>query len=731
VDRWAGDGDALWDWNLANDRIHFSPRWHSLVGCDAHEVGTTTDEWFQRVHPHDLPSVRHAIESACATGASEFTFDHRLRHQDGMYRWTSCRGVVLRDEDGQPSRVMGSHADITGVTLSDPVTGLPNRQLFLDRLTQSVDRAISQPGYRFAVLLVEFQPAASAAIAAIAEIDARLLAAAARRLETCLRSEESTPRWRDDDLVARLTSDRFAVLLDGLKDVSRVEAVGQHLIREGLRPPIVAGSDITLSASVGIAVSNSGYLQADDVLGDAETALHRARVLGGSQCAVFDTAAVQWERLERQLQAEMPAALERCEFRVVYQPIVAVTSGRIVGFEALARWQHPTAGELAPADFIPIAERTGFIVPLGMWVLRIACLQLRSWRETLPTAHDLWVSVNLSTVQLRYQGLSEQVHDALRESGLDPTSLVLELTESVAMENPTAVRTVLMQLRAMGVRISIDDFGTGYSSLAYLSQLPVDALKIDKSFIHGIDTHNDKAHIVATLTEMAQRLKLHIVAEGIESEDHLACLRSLNCDSAQGFLFAKPVDEQAATALLKTGFLRQPAAPVPVMSLRAWAVALALLLFCSTLVWNSYDGQRPAPGLRVITAGAAATSSRTEGTTDPSAAVPPADAPSPPADDEPVSLAVSHLHRLGNCEGRLLVSRGGIAFVPSAKTGPDAFSFEYGEFLYSMRDETLTITSVNRDFRFRAAKSVGKRKGAGKLRDLVKTLTQSASLAGR
>jgi hypothetical protein len=288
-----------------------------------------------------------------------------------------------------------------------------------------------------------------------------------------------------------------------------------------------------------------------------------------------------------------------------------------------------------------------------------------------------------------------------------------------------------MQLRAMGVRISIDDFGTGYSSLAYLSQLPVDALKIDKSFIHGIDTHNDKAHIVATLTEMAQRLKLHIVAEGIESEDHLACLRALDCDSAQGFLFAKPIDAEAATALLKTGFLRRPAAPVPIMSWRAWAVALALLLFCGTLVWNSYDGRRPAPGRRLMTAGAAVTSSQTEEATEPSTAVTLADSPSPPADQDPVSLKVSHLHRLGNCEGSLLVSRSGIAFVPSAKTGQDAFNFEYGEFLYSMRDETLTITSLDRDFRFRAAKSAGKRNGAAKLRDLIRTLAQSASLAGR
>ena len=497
--------------------------------------------------------------------------------------------------------MIGRHAEITIGTVIDPVTGLPNRQLFLDRLTQSIDRANRQPGLCFAVLLVGLgRPAASATVPDTGD---PLLAAAARRLETCLRSADSTPRWRDDDLVARLHGDQFAVLLDGLKDVAHVQALGDRILAEVLTPFVVGGRDVFLSASIGIAVSPTGYRQPGDVVRDAETALHRARILGASRCAVFDTAVVQSEHAELELQGDMAGALERGEFELVYQPIVAVASDRIVGFEALVRWQHPRLGELSPSDFIPIAERGGFIVPLGAWILRSACQQLGSWRETLPCA-DLWMSVNLSTVQMRHAGLIEQVRGALQDSALEAKSLVLELTEGIAMENPIAVRTVLMQLRAMGVRISIDDFGTGYSSLAYLSQLPVDALKIDKSFIRGIETHQDKADIVATLTTMAQQLRLHVVAEGIENEEHLAYLRTLHCESAQGFLFAKPVDVDRATELLKTGLPQRTASTrgdstsvnkgaqlsghrrrTAVVSWRTVAAGLSLLTVCIVIVW--------------------------------------------------------------------------------------------------------------------------------------------------
>ena len=254
-----------------------------------------------------------------------------------------------------------------------------------------------------------------------------------------------------------------------------------------------------------------------------------------------------------QFEAEFESALERREFDLVYQPIVSIGSRQIVGFEALVRWQHPVLGLVAPLDFISIAERTGFIVPLGHWILQEACLRLRAWQTSVPVSEDVWMSVNLSGVQLRQPDLVEQIEQTLHEAGLQGRHLALELTEGIAMENPDAVTTLFMRLRAMGVRISIDDFGTGYSSLAYLRQFPVDTLKIDRSFIQGVERDSDREAIVASTMAMAQRLGLHVIAEGVETSEQVSILRSLQCDCAQGYLFAEPLPSDAAADLLKNG----------------------------------------------------------------------------------------------------------------------------------------------------------------------------------
>jgi diguanylate cyclase (GGDEF)-like protein len=291
-----------------------------------------------------------------------------------------------------------------------------------------------------------------------------LVTAAARRLETCLRIAEPTASLRHNDLVARWAGDQFAILLDGLKDVGHAKVVADRILAETLNPFALSGREVRLSASIGVAVSVTGYLRADDALRDAETALYRAQVLGGSHCELFDTAILKSEQAELQLEGDFDAALQHREFELFYQPIVSLASNQVIGFEALVRWQHPVLGMVGPLDFIPIAERTGFIVPLGNWILHEACLQLRTWQTDLPRTKHLWISVNLSGVQLRDPALVEQIGEALRDSGLEPHSLTLELTEGIAMDNPTAVTTLLMRLRATGVRISIDDFGTGYSS---------------------------------------------------------------------------------------------------------------------------------------------------------------------------------------------------------------------------------------------------------------------------
>lgn len=821
-----GDTEALWEWNLASDRIHFSPRWISLVGCEEHEVGNTPTEWLQRLHPEDRDSVLHEIESARKDGA-EFDFQHRLRHKDGTYRWTSCRGVAVRDKQNAIVRLMGAHADITAETVTDPLTGLPNRLLLIDRLSQSIERASRYQGFHFALLLLDLGRTPRHADSPAPVGGDALLTAAARRLETSLRIGDATPTLRHNDLVARLQGDQFAVLLDGLKDISHAKLVADRILVEILKPFTVSGREFFLPANIGIAVSATGYTHADDVLRDSEAALHRARMLGGSCCEIFDTAILKSEQVELRLEGEFTQALERREFRLFYQPIMSLGSNQIVGFEALVRWDHPVLGMIPPADFIGIAERTGFIVPLGDWILREGCTQMKTWQDNLAVASDVWISINLSGVQLKDAALVERVAEALRHSGLSARSLVLELTEGVAMENPAAVKTLLMQLRAMGIRISVDDFGTGYSSLAYLRQFPVDTLKVDRSFVRGMETHKDTADIVGSLTALAQQLSLHVVAEGVENEEQLSLLRALQCDAAQGYLLARPLDVNGATEVLNNGLRPDSAADdapaTPRMTERAsitekreWlslrrrdlalAAAAALVITTAALVaWFAAGPRTDEPSSSPLarengelplkpatpTAVAAplqtatpvapppqvATSIETSKTTaSPPASVPAVATPSsatvagtakPPASTMPgkrslqakaaiqeaipvvantpvipvverptalipgsppsraqtvTTVSVVHLHRVGSCEGHLVISRDGVAFVPGDKENKDAFVFRYGEFLHTLSEGRLTIRSAARTYRFRAATGDGNDDGESQLRLLVENL---------
>ena len=748
--RW--DGEGLWDWNLESNRIHFSPRWISLIGHQDHELSNTPDEWFQRVHPDDSARLLRDIEVARTEG-SEFEFRYRLRHKDGTYRWMTSRGVVVRNDRREAIRLTGSQSDVTVETVTDPITRLPNRLLLLDRLAQSIDRARHYKAFHFAVLLIDLgRPAGDGQKSRGSGGDA-LLTATARRLETSLRIHETTPSFRKNDLAARLDGDQFAILLNGLKDVSHAKIVGDRILRELLSPFALNGRECRLYPSIGIAVSATGYTQANDVLHDAETALHRAQMLGGSDCELFDTAILKSEQAELQLEGEFEASLERREFELLYQPIVSLTSNQVVGFEALVRWKHPALGLILPLDFIPIAEATGFIVPLGHWILRDACQRLRIWQTSLPHAKDVWISVNLSSVQLRHEELAEQVAEILAESGLDPGSLVLELTEGVAMENPMAVKSMLMRLRAMGVRISIDDFGTGYSSLAYLHQVPLDALKVDRSFVRGMVTDKDTTEIVASIIAMARQLRLHIVAEGVENEDQLAALRALQCSAAQGHLFAKPLEASDAAALLSTGLpawsrratsanprddkrpLAQPLIPSLFGSRRRVLIAASfpVLLAAATLVRGFYRAPaadsisnrvsaKPAqPQEKAITPDASAGHASEAKPPDSSGAKSPDDVPMKPAAATASSVAVQHLHRIGSCRGRLIVAPAGISFVPE-KDGDDGFALPYAEFVHALVKDTLTLTTATKSYRFRVAAAKSGEDQARQLRKLAEKM---------
>jgi len=742
-----GDSDGLWDWDLGTDRVHFSPRWMALLGCDEREIGNTPDEWLSRVHPEELDAVRAALESHLASGPDDFEFRHRMRSKDGNYRWMSCRAVVVREEGGQASRLMGSHTDVTAETVTDAQTGLPNRLLLLDHLSRSLERSHRRQGFHFAVLLLDLDRSEARGSRPDSSAGDVLLSAAARRLETSLR-RNGTPETRvQDHLVARLRGDEFAILLDGLHELADARTVADRVLTDILAPFSVGGREVYLAASIGIALSATGYTRAEDVLRDADTALYRAKLLGRARCEVFDTAIVKSVESELQLEADFRTALDRGQFVLHFQPIVALATSRIAGFEALVRWEHPGLGLVPPGEFIPIAEKTGLIAALGGWILREACRQLKAWQDAFTIPDDLWVSVNLSSPQFSRPGLVDQIAATLREAGLEARRLMLELTESVAMDNPAAVKGMLIKLRVMGARVGLDDFGTGQSSLAYLHQFPADFLKVDRAFVRDMESRADVRNIVAAVVTLARQLGLRVIAEGIETPEQLKGSRSLGCEFGQGFLFSRPVDSDCAARLLQAG-LQAPSAgaaavePAPAASGAAghdedaasagtgnrwlrWlrqpafvAVAAASTLMLAGIASRFAGSAGPPPvppapltaawapaTAPILTAGPVPASPSREATAASSAKT----ASSPAARATSATFAVIHKRTLKDARGKLFVSRAGVSFIPDKDdAGKAALSLKYGQFSWSLSDDDLTIRTPTKAYRFKAADASSK-----------------------
>ena len=424
----------------------------------------------------------------------------------------------------------------------DALTGLPNRALFLDRAQRCLHHMERREGYLFAVLAVDLdgfqainasfgQPAGDKVLIEIGE---RLVG-----------------KVRFGDTVARLGGDEFALLLDDVKDVSNAMRVAERL-QEGLAKPfLVDGREILTSASVGIASSIRTYKRSDDALRDAGTAMARAKRLGPGQVAVFDIRMHTQAVTRLKLETDLRLAADRQEFLLYYQPIVSLRSGRIAGFEALLRWQHPERGLISPGESLPVAEEIGLLIPIGQWVLQNASQQLRAWQMEFPVALPLSMSINLSCKQFLHSGeLLTIVDETLKATGLDPRSLTLEVTEMAMMENVEAALATLAQLKDRQLCISIDDFGTGYSSLSYLQRLPIDNLKIDQSFVAEIKSAGESLEIVRSIITLAHSLGKDVIAEGVETGEQLALLRSLGCEYGQGYFFSKPLETEAAGKLI-------------------------------------------------------------------------------------------------------------------------------------------------------------------------------------
>jgi diguanylate cyclase (GGDEF)-like protein/PAS domain S-box-containing protein len=544
--------DGLWEWDLRAELVRFSAQWKKIVGLAPASTTGPPDEWFNRVHAEDLASLKQAIDTYLADGSEELIHQHRLRHEDGTYRHVLCRGLVVRDARQRAVRIGGSLTDVSeraeaerpsGDTGSrDPLTGLINRTVFVEALGHRLNALRKRQGGHFAVLFLDLDRFKVINDNLGHLVGDELLIQVSRRLESCL---------RDGDSLARLGGDEFAIFLNELRDEGQANAIAFRIQDAFSTAFSIGGREVFTSTSIGIALSAFRYESPDDIMRDADTAMYHAKAKGRSRHEVFD-AHMHEQALDRiGLEKDLRHAIRSNAFDVHYQPIVSLSSGACIGFEALVRWTRD-GNPVSPVRFIPVAEELGLIEALGTWVLRQACHTFAEWQRRFPDSGFDCITVNVSPRQLVQQGFLRAVEEAVRDADLTPAHLRLEITETALVSSLHTTAALLRELRELGVKIYLDDFGTGHSSLSHLHQLPVDALKIDRSFVASL-LLPERPAIVESILALAYTLGTGVVAEGVEDEVQALELERLGCRHAQGFLFSPPVPATKIEELLASG----------------------------------------------------------------------------------------------------------------------------------------------------------------------------------
>jgi diguanylate cyclase (GGDEF)-like protein/PAS domain S-box-containing protein len=557
----AADMIALVD--VKGHRLYNSPAYKRVLGYTAAELGETSS--FEQIHTDDRFKVLEAAREARSTGVGR-KLEYRARHKDGSWRVLESIASAIRNEKGEVTKLVIVNRDVTERkraeeqlehnSFHDALTGLPNRRLFLDRLQHMFARAQRNPERQYAVLFVDLDGFKVFNDTMSPTIGDQVIIEVGHRLAACLRDQDTVSRPQETlplktAVLSRMGGDEFTILLEGVSDPSDAMRAAKRILSAIAEPFLVKGRDVRTSASVGIALGTAAHERAEDLLQDADVAMRRAKAMGGGRCEVFDEAMHTRAVNRLKLEAELREAMVKRQFRVYYQPILLLETKRIVGFEALLRWQHPEQGLISPFKFIEAAEDTGLLVSTGQWVILEVCKQLRAWTLAIPSMKAVTVSVNISARQLADSRFVADLEATLRLTGIDPSQLCVEITENVAAADGKLTATVLSQLKQLRVGVILDDFGTGNSSLSALRQFPVETLKIDRSLVGGMLLDRGAYDTVELIILLAEKLKLKVIAEGVESTKQLDHLQALGCELGQGYLLSQPVDAKAAGLLLR------------------------------------------------------------------------------------------------------------------------------------------------------------------------------------
>ncbi len=547
--------DGLWEWDLKSKQVFYSPRWKSMLGYVDSEIGTTLSEWFKLVHSDNIQMLKEKFASHVKGKIPQLEICYRIKHKDGKYRWMSCRSIAVRDERSKLSRLVGSHTDINDrkeieaqlryETLHDRLTGLANRTLFSQQLQSLLQNLINlaqkSSNYLFAVMFLDLDRFKLINESLGHAVGDQLLIQIAKRLSTYIPYQ---------NIIARLGGDKFGIVIENIKDIKEAKAIADSIQKQLAAPFELADREVYISASIGIALSTKHYDRAQDILRDAEMAMYRAKDLGKGCYAVFQPSmhlkALNFFELERDLRVGM----SQSQFQVFYQPIINLNNKKIVGFEALIRWQHPKRGLVSPAEFMQVAHETGLIVSMSWWVTRQACLQMFQWQEQYPLDSSLFVSVNVSPLQFCQPDFADRIAEILRETGLKPYRLKLEITESAIRENIDRATSILQKLKSLGVNLTLDNFGKDYSSLSYLHSLPIDTLEIDSSLIQDIDNYREKYQVIRSIVNLTSNLGMEPIAEGVETMRQADKLKELSCQYAKGYFFFGVLTNEVAEALI-------------------------------------------------------------------------------------------------------------------------------------------------------------------------------------